>query len=184
MAEPMHEGGLKLPPTYPPKSPPPPKRPVEPQRPHSDAPLATARLLPAVPGPARMSVRNRRSANWTLTADKWAARKAARHVTGTTRSWGYTYPQDETLVVAVQRLIAAVLADGGKRLSLHLADQDDRLLILALSHRPDPAPTVDEALAELAAIAGAVSCGTDAVADGRRVWVLLDTAEPRARTSA
>ncbi|RSS79466.1 hypothetical protein EF918_17240 [Streptomyces sp. WAC06614] len=80
--------------------------------------------------------------------------------------------------------MAAVLADGGRRLSLHLADQDDRLLILALSHRPDPDPPDDDALNELAALTGTVSCGTDAAADGRRAWVLLDTTTPRARTRA
>ncbi|WP_330334509.1 hypothetical protein OHS33_35320 [Streptomyces sp. NBC_00536] len=132
-----------------------------------------------------MSVRNRRAANRTIPADKWAPSKAVRLVTEAVRSWGYSYPQDETLAEAVELLVAGVLGDGGKRISVHLADQDDRLLILALSHQPDPAPAsaTDKMLTGLAAIAGTASCGTDAAADGRRVWVLMDTS-PRMRAAS
>lgn len=185
MTEPTSASGPKLPPSYPPKTPPPPKRPVEPPRPNGETQvLPTASAPLTARRPVRMSVRNRRAANWTLIADKWAVGKAVRHVTEAARAWGYAYPQDETLAEAVELLVAGVLGDGGRRVSMHLADQDDRLLILALSHQPDPDPADDEVLTELATVAGTVSCGTDAAADGRRVWMLMDTSKPRTRASA
>lgn len=65
------------------------------------------------------------------------------------------------------------VADGGRRVSVHLADQDRQALIVALSHWAGAAPGDGSMLPELAAL-GAVSCGTDTAADGRRVWAVLD----------
>ncbi|OKI89077.1 hypothetical protein AMK10_30530 [Streptomyces sp. CB02058] len=63
------------------------------------------------------------------------------------------------------------VADGGRRVSVHLADQDRQALIVALSHQPGPAAT-DAVLPELTAL-GAVACGTDTADDGRRLWAIL-----------
>ncbi|MCX5231456.1 hypothetical protein [Streptomyces sp. NBC_00233] len=78
-------------------------------------------------------------------------------------------------------LVGAAAADDGRRISVHLADQDDMLLIADLSHtscEPDEA-----VLSDLAAVPGTASCGTDASEDGRRVWAVLSTERPRSRTS-
>lgn len=150
-------------PDYPPKTPPPPKRPVQPPRPETG--------LVGVPR-ARMQVRNRRAANWTLEAAPWAAGKAGRVVVGRLHEWGYRQA-DRVAVGLAELLVRTAVADGGRRVSVHLADQDARVLIVALSHRPGLAAGGDEVLPELAAL-GAVSCGTDTAEDGRRVWAVLD----------
>ncbi|KMO94372.1 hypothetical protein ACS04_29570, partial [Streptomyces roseus] len=62
----------------------------------------------------------------------------------------------------------AAVADGGKRISVHLADQDHRILAVALSHVAGAAPGGDDVLAELAALRSVVSCGSDLAPDGRR----------------
>ncbi|KQX26958.1 hypothetical protein ASD97_38065 [Streptomyces sp. Root63] len=67
----------------------------------------------------------------------------------------------------------AAVADGGRRVSLHLADQNRQALIVALSHRPGLAVAGTAVLAELTSL-GAVSCGTDTAEDGRRMWAVLD----------
>ncbi|MFE9254665.1 hypothetical protein [Streptomyces sp. NPDC006879] len=130
-----------------------------------------------------MTVRNRRAANWTLPANQWAAQKATRHVETSVRAWGYDRPHADVLTTAVTLLTNTVCHDGGKRVSIHLADQDGKLLVLALSHHPAPAPDGEEILTQLAALAGTVSCGSDAAIDGRRLWVLLDTVKPRHRAA-
>ncbi|MFJ7330148.1 hypothetical protein ACIQVN_28395 [Streptomyces cyaneofuscatus] len=65
------------------------------------------------------------------------------------------------------------VADGGRRVSVHLADQGQQALIVALSHRPTHEPANGTVLPELTRL-GAVSCGTDTAEDGRRVWAVLD----------
>ncbi|MFI5617948.1 hypothetical protein [Streptomyces sp. NPDC051567] len=131
----------------------------------------------AVPARARMAIRGRRSVNWVFASDRWAVGKARARVGGAVRGWGYRHPSDETLDRAVGLLVETAVAEGGKQLSLHVADQDRMLLVVALSHRAG-APGDDAVPARLAAVPGAISCGTDAAPDGRRLWVLLDTRPP------
>ncbi len=150
-------------PDYPPKTPPPPKRPVQPPRPETD--------LVGVPR-ARMQVRNRRAANWTLEAAPWAVGKAGRAVVGRLHEWGYGQV-DQTATDLAELLVRTAIADGGRRVSVHLADQNAQVLIVALSHRSGLTAGGDEVLPELAAL-GAVSCGKDTSEDGRRVWAVLD----------
>ncbi|MFF4173807.1 hypothetical protein [Streptomyces sp. NPDC001744] len=185
---PMDDKGPKLPPTYPPRTPPPQKKPVEPPRPKpSTKPVATSLPLPG-PGKARvqtrrprMTVRARRAANWALTAYPWTATQTLGKVTGTVRAWGYVHPDDENLAAAVRLLVGAATADHGRRISVHLADQDGMLLIAVLSHTgSEPDETI---LTDLAAVPGTASCGTDASEDGRRVWAVLSTERPRSRTT-
>ncbi|MFF5391974.1 hypothetical protein ACFY5H_27140 [Streptomyces sp. NPDC013012] len=186
---PMDDKGPKVPPAYPPRTPPPQKKPVEPPRPRpSTKPVTTSLPLPG-PGQSRvqarrprMTVRARRAANWALTAYPWTAAQAVDKVTGTVRTWGYAHPDDENLAATVRLLVDAATADHGRRISVHLADQDDMLLIAVLSHtgsEPDEA-----VLADLAAVPGTASCGTDASADGRRVWAVLSTERPRTRPTS
>ncbi|WP_371619472.1 hypothetical protein [Streptomyces sp. NBC_00454] len=77
----------------------------------------------------------------------------------------------------VHLLVGAALADEGKRISVHLADQNELLLILVLSHAAAEPET--GVLARLAGVPGTSTCGTEAGPEGRRVWALLDTAPPR-----
>ncbi|MZE50598.1 hypothetical protein GTY86_04525, partial [Streptomyces sp. SID5770] len=70
-------------------------------------------------------------------------------VTETVRGWGYTHPDDAQLETIVRLLIDAVTADHGWRVSVHLADQEDMLLVAVLSHTGS-AP--DEGLYEIRCI--------------------------------
>lgn len=190
MSEPQSAKGPKVPPNYPPKTPPPPKRPVEAPRPSGEAeadPSAPARPhdgRTATRDRVRMTVRNRRAASWTLTADRWAAGKAACRIIGAVRAWGYEHPGDESIGQSVELLVGAAVADGGKRVSVHAADQDDMILIVVLSHRAGPVPEDDAFLTRIAAVSGTASCGSDAAEDGRRVWTLLDTRPRRSPGAA
>ncbi|MFD9560189.1 hypothetical protein [Streptomyces sp. NPDC059990] len=168
--------GPKVPPSFPPRTPPPQKRPTEAPRPR---PTTNAHGVVGVRQRPRMEIRNRQTAGLTFRADRWAAQKAAAQVVARVRAWGYGSFDEPDLAAAVSLLVGAAVTDGGKRVSLHLADQDQRILVVALSHRPGLAPE-DDVLAELAAVRTVESCGTDTAPDGRRVWALLDAApEPR-----
>ncbi|MEU7553705.1 hypothetical protein AB0B01_15390 [Streptomyces sp. NPDC044571] len=125
----------------------------------------------------RMQIRNRQTAGLTFRADEWAAQKAGAQATARVRAWGYPHLDEHELDTAVRLLVRAAVADGGRRISVHLADQDHRILAVALSHVTGTAPD-DGVLTELASLRSVVGCGTDAAADGRRLWVLLDADRP------
>ncbi|MFE2475113.1 hypothetical protein [Streptomyces sp. NPDC059389] len=133
----------------------------------------------------RMQIRNRQTAGLTFRADQWAAKKAGAQATATVRAWGYAHLDEPDLDTAVRRLVQAAVADGGKRISVHLADQDHRILAVVLSHVCAAAPGGDAVLGELAALRTVVGCGSDIAPDGRRLWALLDAAPrtPRERRS-
>ncbi|WP_327166856.1 hypothetical protein [Streptomyces zaomyceticus] len=185
---PMNDKGPKVPPTCPPRTPPPQKKPVEAPRSQPSTKPVTS-LLP-LPGPQqarldvrrpRMAIQDRRAANWALTAYPWTATQAVGKVTETVRAWGYAHPADDVLEQAVRLLVDAATADEGRRISVHLADQDGMLLVVGLSHAgtsPD-----DTILTDLAAVPGTASCGTDASDEGRRVWTVLSTERPRFRAT-
>ncbi|WP_432086382.1 hypothetical protein [Streptomyces sp. bgisy095] len=189
MNEPTENKGTKVPPSYPPRTPPPQKKPVELPRPEPKTkPVSTALPLPG-PGQTRvetrrprMAVRNRRVSNWVLTADPWAASKAIRHVTQAVRRWEYSHPRDVYLEETVRLLVGTAVEDTGKRVSVHLADQDGMILVVVLSHTgSEPDQSV---LTTLAGVSGTVSCGVDASDEGRRIWALLSTEPPRSRKPA
>ncbi|KIF02667.1 hypothetical protein PL81_28660 [Streptomyces sp. RSD-27] len=80
-------------------------------------------------------------------------------------------------------MVEAAVAAGGKRVSVHLADQDGKILVMALSHRTDGdgdggdggrVPT------EVALLRTVEACGTHTDHDGHAWWALLD-AEARPR---
>ncbi|MET7530856.1 hypothetical protein ACFWB1_08500 [Streptomyces goshikiensis] len=169
--------GPKLPPTYPPKSPPPQKKPVEPPRPQPAT--KPGGLLPALPRP-RMRIRNRRTVALTFRADEWAPAKAAAQALTSVRGWDHPRLDERDLETAVKLLVAAAVREGGRRVSLHLADQSDKILVVALSHQPGAAPE-GEVFAGLQVLASLDSCGDDLAEDGRRLWALLDTAPRRPR---
>ncbi|MET9674674.1 hypothetical protein ABZY68_16485 [Streptomyces sp. NPDC006482] len=187
MNESTENKGPKVPPSYPPRTSPPQKKPVELPRPEPKTkPVSTA--LP-LPGPSqarvetrrpRMAVRNRRVSNWVFPTDSWASGKAVRNVTQAVRGWEYSHPRDSLLEESVRLLVDTAVRDAGKRVSVHVADQDGMVLVVVLSHtEAEPDQTV---LASLASITGTVSCGSDASGEGRRIWSLLSTEPPRSRT--
>ncbi|MFI1826159.1 hypothetical protein ACH41E_06830 [Streptomyces sp. NPDC020412] len=105
----------------------------------------------------------------------------------TLQGWGYR-PAGDSVAAVVTLLVGAAVADGGRRVSVHVADEDAVAAIAVLSHRPcapgDDQPTV---LRRIGTLDGVLSCGTDAAPDGRRVWALLDvgpTASPRPVSAA
>ncbi|MFJ5951454.1 hypothetical protein [Streptomyces noursei] len=120
-----------------------------------------------------MAVRNRQVCNFTIVSDRWAANKVAARVVEALRGWGYQTHEEAVKEVA-RLLVEAAVADEGRRISVHVADQDAMALVVVLSHRPGLAPD-DDVLARIAGIAVTSSCGTDAAPDGRRVWALMDT---------
>ncbi|MFE6104052.1 hypothetical protein ACFVQ4_29410 [Streptomyces laurentii] len=185
---PVDDKGPKVPPTYPPRTPPPQKKPVEAPRPQPSTKPVTSSL--PLPGPQqarlearrpRMAIRDRRAANWAFTAYPWTGSQAVRKVTETVRSWGFNHPKDDVLKQAVRLLVDAATADEGRRISVHVADQDAMLLVVVLSHTP--AGPDDTVLADLAAVPGTASCGTDTSDEGRRVWAVLSTERPRTRAT-
>ncbi|MER5950208.1 hypothetical protein ABT127_29565 [Streptomyces sp. NPDC001904] len=116
-------------------------------------------------------MRNRQGASWTLETGAWIPKKAAGHVSDRLTAWGLRVPTAVDEVV--QLLVTTVQGDGGRRISVHLSEQDGRALILALSHQKPAAPLADEVLAALGSL-GAASCGTETTGEGRQVWALLD----------
>ncbi|MFI1676244.1 hypothetical protein [Streptomyces sp. NPDC020607] len=130
-------------------------------------------------------MKNRQGGNWTLEAQPWAAGKAFTEVSGRLTKWGLKPPP--SLEALVRHLVTTVVADGGRQVSLHLAEQDGQALILALGHRPHlpggdteaaPAPLeLDrQIMRELQELGGVASCGTEMTEEGRQVWALLDLA--------
>ncbi|MFE2936577.1 hypothetical protein [Streptomyces sp. NPDC059278] len=177
------------PPSYPPKTPPPPKRPVEAPRPqpveppkpppeqvHSYGPPG-ARTAVATRGRMVVTMANRRGANWTLDT-RWAAAsaptKAQRLVGDQLKGWGYR-PDTDQVDGLLDLLVTEAIGDGGNRISVHLADQEQRALILVMSHQDRQAPESDDFLTRVAAL-GVASCGvdTDPEEGGRRRWALIE----------
>ena len=162
---------IKPRPDYPPKTPPPPKKPPSPPPPaptHSD--------LHGLPVPQRAGrtghpvMKNRRGASWTVETAPWAPGKAIRHVTAQLAGWGLIAPR--SLDEVVQLLAATVVADRGRRISVHLSEQNGMALILCLSHRRAGTVETADVLTALRDL-GADSCGTEMTAEGRQVWALL-----------
>ncbi|MFE4634874.1 hypothetical protein ACFRJ1_16075 [Streptomyces sp. NPDC056773] len=95
------------------------------------------------------------------------------------RGWGYPALDEADLDSTVRTLVTAAVTDGGKRLSIHLGDQDHKLLVAVLSHTAGA--TDDTVLPTVASLRTVDSAGTDTGDDGRRMWAVLDTAPRRRR---
>ncbi|MET7981705.1 MULTISPECIES: hypothetical protein [unclassified Streptomyces] len=117
-------------------------------------------------------MRNRQGAAWSLEAQPWAPAKAVAEVTGRLAKWGFKAP--DGLETLVRQLVTPVVADGGRHISLHLAEQDNQALILAFSHRPCPSRVWDDDVLTTLRELGAASCGTEMTSEGRQVWAVLD----------
>ncbi|MFI1015292.1 hypothetical protein [Streptomyces sp. NPDC020965] len=158
-------------PDYPPKTPPPPKKPPSPPPPETlTGPDAMTRTSV---GRGRRVMANRQGAAWILDVQPWAKAKGAHHVAEQLLRWGCHRP--EGLDDLVRFLMATVMNDGGRRVSLHLAEESQRALVLALSHQPRP-PAMDATVLPRLQVLGALSCGTEATVEGRQVWAVVDLA--------
>ncbi|MFF5563919.1 hypothetical protein ACFY7Z_17735 [Streptomyces sp. NPDC012623] len=141
---------------------------MQPPRPEPDT---KPKSSPVTMARRRMTVVNRRCVNWTLESAPWTVGTARRRVLEQLHTWRHT-GVDRAAGGIVTVLVRAAIADGGRRVSVHLADEDQRLLILVLSHRAGDKAEAD-VLPEVAGL-GATSCGTDTAEDGRRLWAVLD----------
>ncbi|MFF2198738.1 hypothetical protein [Streptomyces sp. NPDC058157] len=125
-----------------------------------------------------MTIRNRPTRALTFRADQWAPAKAAAAAVKAVEEWGYTSISTHDLTTCVRILTQAAVTAGGRRLSLHLADQDQRILALVLAHAP--VDTEEDILPTLGALRSVAACGTDTdSADGLRLWALLETQPPK-----
>ncbi|MFI8932553.1 hypothetical protein ACIG3E_33435 [Streptomyces sp. NPDC053474] len=163
-------------PDYPPKTPPPPKKPPSPPPPTPPTPPQKKAAPPVRRRPAAL-IANRRAANWALECAPWSEAKAATKVVEQLRSWGYltSAAQQETYTAVTRHLARAALADGGQRITVHVADQNGAALIMVMSHQDGPGEPVEALLPMIAAL-GVRSCGADIEGDeaGSRRWALLD----------
>ncbi|MFI6339894.1 hypothetical protein [Streptomyces sp. NPDC050535] len=120
----------------------------------------------------RPVMKNRQGASWSLEAQPWAPGNAFAEVTGRLDKWGLRTP--DALEALVRQLVTTVVADGGRHISLHLAEQNDQALLLAFSHHPHPTQAQDDDVLTRLRELGAVSCGTEMTGEGRQVWAVLD----------
>ncbi|WP_244177543.1 DUF6083 domain-containing protein [Streptomyces atriruber] len=155
-------------PDYPPKKPPSPPPP--------DPPTKQA-AAPAVHRRPTVLIANRRAANWALENAPWSEKKAAVRVVEQLRAWGYlgAAAQQERYTAVTRGLARAALGDGGRRITVHVADQEGAALIMVLSHRDGPG-RLDESFLPSVAALGVLSCGADTDGDepGNRRWALLE----------
>ncbi|MCX4804420.1 hypothetical protein ACFWWM_16910 [Streptomyces sp. NPDC058682] len=173
MSEVVEAKGPKVPPSFPPKSPPPQKKPVEPPRPQ---PAAKPKSLTGVP--PRLIVTSRRARVLAFHADQWAAKKAAGQAALAVAEWHYTLLDEHDFLKAVHGLVHTAVSAGGKRVSVHLADQDAKILVMVLNHQTDGQDGAGAVPAEVAVLRTVDACGTHTSHDGHTWWALLD-AEPR-----
>ncbi|WP_079273053.1 hypothetical protein [Streptomyces sp. TN58] len=66
------------------------------------------------------------------------------------------------------------MAAGGKRLSVHLADQDDKILVMALNHQTREQDAAGAVPAGVAVLRTVDACGAHTDHDGHAWWALLD----------
>ncbi|MFF4424628.1 hypothetical protein ACFY04_28280 [Streptomyces sp. NPDC001549] len=171
MSEVVESKGPKVPPSFPPKSPPPQKKPVEPPRPQ---PATKPKSLTGVP--PRLVVTSRRARVLAFRADQWAAKKAAGQAALAVAGWDYPLLDEHDFLKAVHGLVHAAVAGGGKRVSVHLADQDSKILVVVLNHQTYNQEGAGQLPKEVALLRTVDACGTHTDHDGHAWWALLDAA--------
>ncbi|MGP3690673.1 hypothetical protein ACTVZO_39295 [Streptomyces sp. IBSNAI002] len=120
----------------------------------------------------------RRSRVMALRADQWAMRKAAAQAALAVAAWDYPLLDEHDLLKTVHGLVHAAVAAGGKRVSIHLADQDAEILVMVLNHQTDGQDDAGQVPAEVAVLRTVDACGAHTDHDGHAWWALLD-AQPR-----
>ncbi|MGZ9928588.1 hypothetical protein ACXNSR_01720 [Streptomyces sp. NC-S4] len=124
-----------------------------------------------------MVVTSRRARVLAFRADQWAAKKAAGQAALAVAEWDYPLLDEHDFLKTVHGLVGAAVAGGGKRVSVHLADQDDKILVMVLNHRIDEDDAV-QVPTEVAVLRTVDACGVHTDQDGHAWWALLD-ARPR-----
>ncbi|MFC8124462.1 hypothetical protein [Streptomyces sp. NPDC057302] len=127
----------------------------------------------------RTVMKNRPGVAWTLEAQPWAGAKAYKEISTKLIKWNLRAPAG--LEALVRHMVATVVADGGRHVSVHLAEQSRQLLILAMSHQAKAGAISEDVGARMLEL-GAVSCSTEMTAEGRQVWAILDLTGPPGRT--
>ncbi|KAB2587491.1 hypothetical protein F5983_37710 [Streptomyces arboris] len=115
-----------------------------------------------------------------------AAARAGRQVVQALQRWGYRLKDDQPQRV-VELLFRSAAEDGGRRISLHLADDEERnqVMVLALSHRQDMQLGDDDQVLRdtehmrCVAALGVRDVGVETTLDGRRWWAGLDLPRPQ-----
>ncbi|MEU6393606.1 hypothetical protein [Streptomyces sp. NPDC046939] len=149
------------------------------------------RRLPLVLGAGSHSDRDPAASLWEMSRSRggslesatWTPGKALRHVEQQLTGWGFTAPAQ--LEPVVRLLAATVVADGGRRISPHLSEQNGLALVLCLSHQQTAEHETTDMLTALRNL-GTDSCGTEMTDEGRQVWALLlvqAAAAPTGRTA-
>ncbi|MEU1077229.1 MULTISPECIES: hypothetical protein [unclassified Streptomyces] len=171
MFETSPDAALEHRPDYPPMTPTPPKKPPSPFPPEPSA-------VPLLQG-ARVQVRlaNRRCVNWPLESSPWTSSTAQRRIIELLQAWGYR-PEEAAVRGVVAALIAPAVADAGRRISVHLADEGNRACIPVLSHHHTPATCAEPSLTAVASSPSVAACGTDQAPDGTRLWAVIDLSMP------
>ncbi len=142
---------------------------MEPPRPQ---PATKPKSLTGVP--PRLVVTSRRARVLALRADRWAAKKAAAQAALAVAEWGYPLLDEHDFLKTVHSLVDAAVAAGGKRVSVHLADQDDKILVMALNHQASAQDAAGAGPAEVAVLRTVDACGAHTDHDGHAWWALLD----------
>ncbi|MER7730076.1 hypothetical protein ABTX80_04270 [Streptomyces erythrochromogenes] len=121
---------------------------------------------------------SRRARVLAFRADRWAAKKAAAQAALAVAEWDYPLLDEHDFLKAVHGLVDTAVAAGGKRVSVHLADQDDEILVRALNHQTGEQDVAGAVPAEVAVLRTVDACGAHTDHDGHAWWALLD-ARPR-----
>ncbi|GGS36057.1 hypothetical protein Snoj_29600 [Streptomyces nojiriensis] len=144
---------------------------MEPPRPQ---PTVKPKSLTGVP--PRLVVTSRRARVLAFRADQWAAKKAAGQAALAVAEWDYPLLDEHDFLKTVHSLVHTAVAAGGKRVSVHLADQDAKILVMVLNHQTGEHHDAGPAPTEVAVLRTVDACGTHTDHDGHAWWALLDAA--------
>ncbi|WP_404962180.1 hypothetical protein [Streptomyces sp. 147326] len=134
--------------------------------------------------PPRLVVTSRRARVLAFRAEQWAAKKAAAQAALAVAEWDYPLLNEHDFLKTVHGLVHTAVAAGGKRVSVHLADQDAKILVMVLNHQTDGQDDAGGVPAEVAVLRTVDACGAHTDHDGHDWWAFLDAQpQPKRRLS-